>query len=783
MQMNWNQEELEQWAVAAKQKEEDNLALEKYKRADEQKIKELSFELEQLAKDLLVHKSKFENEGMETQAKQMELDRIAIEFKNAHLERQALVTRWQETMSEMKKRDKEINEIGESFAKVKQDKIIREGQAALQRKRLQLQVTENREIETKFDTLSRIALKKREEMLLGTSKLNEFRSELDSLKNELTTAAEDIVSQRARTTHLAQNLEVKKVQLERERQKYKVVKGKLELAKSNTNKAELNAKQVEDELSKREKEFITELNRTKILKEKSLKESQLAYELKQEETRLRSEISGNKLILRNLESQLHQLDKDAARQQELLYNAEFQIQQIERKIARGMGERSEEEKSSLKKSIEIAENALNDIKEKKKILLSQSRKLLNELAMYKLKKDDLNTKLFAFSQGLVEKELQNKLIEEEIKHDNKDLEEMTVSNDLLRLEVRRLRDLLSAKSDAVFSLENRKEQLLLSLQERKQEISVHADVLKGELKALNEDKHNLTIDLRKREANVERLKARFDAVARQPDEEKYSQAYFIIRAAQKKEELQRKGDELDQEVRKCEREIRALNITLEHLNTRNVAYRESFQKVDIKGDDIEILKQLEDRTKVNKENLFRKKKELQRLNTDFDEDSRRYEQLNQQTEKIKNQQTHLTIAKTQVQEEIDTQIIQNYELFERIQKISLKHRNKVLESGIDQFSIRNGTLEEKSVKAEVLKDVIQNVLYTLSQLSIEFPEVSETLALRLQEADLKLPTKPPSRSLQSNNYNNNHNNNAYNNSGRFNNDNKNSLPIPPNNGY
>lgn len=41
LQMNWNQEELEQWALAAKQKEEDNLALQKYARADEVKIKEL----------------------------------------------------------------------------------------------------------------------------------------------------------------------------------------------------------------------------------------------------------------------------------------------------------------------------------------------------------------------------------------------------------------------------------------------------------------------------------------------------------------------------------------------------------------------------------------------------------------------------------------------------------------------------------------------------------------------------------------------------------------------
>lgn len=41
LQMNWNQEELEQWALAAKQKEEDNLALQKYTRADDAKIKEL----------------------------------------------------------------------------------------------------------------------------------------------------------------------------------------------------------------------------------------------------------------------------------------------------------------------------------------------------------------------------------------------------------------------------------------------------------------------------------------------------------------------------------------------------------------------------------------------------------------------------------------------------------------------------------------------------------------------------------------------------------------------
>ena len=37
------------------------------------------------------------------------------------------------------------------------------------------------------------------------------------------------------------------------------------------------------------------------------------------------------------------------------------------------------------------------------------------------------------------------------------------------------------------------------------------------------------------------------------------------------------------------------------------------------------------------------------------------------------------------------------------------------------------------------------MLYTLGQLSAEFPEVSDLLAQGVQEASLRLPTKPPSR--------------------------------------
>ena len=87
LEMNWNQEELEQWALAARQKEEDNLTLEKYRRADEAKIKELTLQIEKLTIEVAKKANELEKEVTETQAAQIELDKTAEEFKRLHSER------------------------------------------------------------------------------------------------------------------------------------------------------------------------------------------------------------------------------------------------------------------------------------------------------------------------------------------------------------------------------------------------------------------------------------------------------------------------------------------------------------------------------------------------------------------------------------------------------------------------------------------------------------------------------------------------------------------------
>merc|ERR1712083_585537 len=114
--MNWNQEELEQWAIAARQKEEDELTLEKYKRADETKVKELTLAIEKLTVETAAKRKELADQVTETQAKQIEMEKTAERFRQLHEDRRRIISQWEDAVKSMQQRDNQLERKGEEYA-------------------------------------------------------------------------------------------------------------------------------------------------------------------------------------------------------------------------------------------------------------------------------------------------------------------------------------------------------------------------------------------------------------------------------------------------------------------------------------------------------------------------------------------------------------------------------------------------------------------------------------------------------------------------------------------
>ncbi|CAE7876649.1 CCDC39, partial [Symbiodinium sp. KB8] len=459
--MNFNQEDLEQWALAARQKEEDNIALMKYTKADEGRIKELTLSIEKITGEVQNLKSAVEQEVTEAAAKQIELERTAEEFRTLHKERQDLLRQWRETTEAIDRRRHEITEVAKGYAEVEARIEAKKAELKMQAKRLKQQEQENKEFEGK------IALRQAE-YTMAQSRLQEFQDEVEVLRNELQKAASDMANLKAANNNI-------NADLEDARARYQATKRRLESAAKESDKMEAVAQE-------REKELLTEESRLKEMdkelrnkKEALFRENQAKFKLKQEEKTLDAELSGARSSLKNLNAKIHHLDQESLRQQELIYNADFQIQQMERKVARASGERSDEEKKALQARIAELQENLDGITAQVNMLQSQCKRL---------------------QEDQLEKELEG-----------------------------------------------------------------HREVQRAQLKLAEEERHKIAMDLKDRLQAIDKLKAKYDVLAGRmrgssEDGEERSQAYFIIQAAQKREELQREGDELDAAIRQTEREIK-----------------------------------------------------------------------------------------------------------------------------------------------------------------------------------------------------------------------------------
>lgn len=85
----------------------------------------------------------------------------------------------------------------------------------------------------------------------------------------------------------------------------------------------------------------------------------------------------------------------------------------------------------------------------------------------------------------------------------------------------------------------------MSMEEREKEIQVHKDILVSEEKSAEEERHKVAVELQLRKNKVKNLRIKYEGLVQKSQSSsgeveavgEHSQAYYVIKAAQEKEEL------------------------------------------------------------------------------------------------------------------------------------------------------------------------------------------------------------------------------------------------------
>ncbi|GAB0193700.1 coiled-coil domain-containing protein 39 [Grus japonensis] len=573
-QMNCDEEVLESWIKESNRKDNDTITIQKYAQQDEGKLGTLTLQVEKLTME-------------------------------ANQKRRALDNEFTETITAQLIKD------------IKQD--IREKEILLKEKTSFLvnETLNNMEYEKKISSAEQEATSLRNEYQTQDTYRVRLQDELDALKSTVDRTAADLESLRTQVTNLKKEIQKKQARLSFLKEKNASLTNKLKLVTEETLSSEDKALRMGEILKEEEKivkEKETEMNQ---LKELLFKKTQELKVQKDKEKCVLAEIEGSRTSLKNLKNRLHRLDEDALKQQELIYNQDFYIQQVQRRLSRLEGEVNADEKQVLEAKVAELKKTLEEKKNVYDVLHVQHKKLQSDVHFIKRAMEKTGEETNGMMIKINELNLFNERSDQELKKAKAIKQEMMVEDNLLKLELNRLQDTLCSKTEKVLTLEKQKLQLKKAIAERTEEIKIHKAMLDSQIRLVDQERQRISAEFQDRLNRIDKLRCRYEiltVVMMPPEgEEEKTHTYYVIKAAQEKEALQREGDDLDAKIRKAEKEIVALENTLCVLNKCNSNYQNSFKEVTETSEEYEEKLKLEEEKRVADEKYRYKRRQIKEL--------------------------------------------------------------------------------------------------------------------------------------------------------------------------
>ncbi|KAL2610629.1 hypothetical protein R1flu_029202 [Riccia fluitans] len=688
--MHWNKEELEQWSQAAKQKDEDNAAMEKYTKSDDYRIYELQQEEVKAATELSNLQQALDAEVTETRSYQIQLDKTAILFRELHQQRQKVIKMWETTVEAIHARDESIHQVAEEFAENKVRIQKKKHQLDAMQKALFKQLDTNKDLERMIRDAEHEVVKARGISMKEIESSKGMEEQNDLIKiNHLKSQAE-LAVQIAMKAQAEEDLEVKKKKVIVAKERHERALKKVEEENDHLDTVEKRAQELGKLLIREENEVKEAKKRVVELQEKHFKATEELHALRVAEKETLHEITGGKSQIRHLSHNITRLEQNMTRQEEILYTLDFQIQSLERKVARASGERSDLEEQQTSKTIRDLEKELDD------------------------KKDE------------------EALVDSQVAQTEK--EEKMLDHDLLQMEVNRLSDILNMKADGVFTMESIKQKLITCMEDHKREINGRREKSKAQLKLIHDELHNLMIQRKRLILQIDKLQKKYQTLisrVKMEDGTVRSANYYVIKAAQERQLLEAEVPKLEEEVNKVRADVKLLETATDEIKVSNNALRCSLntpKSLEL-AQEQKYLKQLYQQAK---ERTRFKQREEASLIEELQEAERRLENAEKERNTVEETIRNL-LKKVEVgTKEADDQAVKHRRARTQLQKLARDIREK---QDAEEFK-----RIEKEMQLVEVRETVKEVLYKLKAMAMESPDVAEVIESKVTEAGLKLPS-------------------------------------------